>query len=155
LTDAAKTTVRLETGLSAGDFSSAASYIYDENDISASVASGSFQTDGMIVVPCSMKTLSAIAAGYAANLLTRAADVTLKEGRKLVLVPRETPLGKVHLRNMTAAADLGAAIVPPMLTFYNAPESLDDQITHVIGKCLALFGLKVPGFKEWKGEGGK
>jgi 4-hydroxy-3-polyprenylbenzoate decarboxylase len=108
----------------------------------------------MIVIPCSMKTLSAIASGYAANLLTRAADVTLKEGRKLVLVPREMPLGKVHLRNMSAAADLGAAIVPPMLTFYNDPAGLEDQITHVIGKCLALFGLEVPGFREWKGDAG-
>ena len=99
-----------------------------------------------------MKTLSAVANGYAANLLTRAADVCLKENRRVVLVPRETPLGKVHLRNLLAAADLGCAVVPPMLTFYNRPLTLEDQLDHIVGKVLLQFGLTPDRFHPWEGD---
>ena len=98
-----------------------------------------------------MKSLSGIANGYADNLLTRAVDVCLKEGRKVVLAPREMPLGKIHLKNLSIAADLGCIIVPPMLTFYNAPDNLEDQITHVIGKILMQFNIDVKKFKAWEG----
>jgi 4-hydroxy-3-polyprenylbenzoate decarboxylase len=98
-----------------------------------------------------MKTLAAITCGYTDNLINRAADVTLKENRRLVLVPREMPLGKVHLRNLGIAADLGSVIIPPMLTFYNSPKNLEDQITHIVGKCLQHFGLSAPGFAGWRG----
>ena len=114
-------------------------------------ASGSFPTDGMIVAPCSMKTLSAVAHGYTENLLVRAADVCLKEGRRVVLMPRETPLGIIHIKNMLAAAEAGCAIVPPMLTYYCRPESLDDAADHVLGKALMQFGLTPPGFRPWGG----
>ena len=111
----------------------------------------SFVTDGMIVMPCSMKTLAGIAAGYDENLIVRAADVCMKEGRKVVLVPREMPLGKVHLRNMKEVADLGCTLVPPMLTFYNGPKTLVDQINHIVGKVLLQFGITYDKFVPWKG----
>ncbi len=124
---------------------------YEPEDMAAEVSSGSFWTDGMIVAPCSMKTLAAIAHGYSENLLVRAADVCLKEGRKVVLMPRETPLGIIHIKNMLAAAEAGCAIVPPMLTYYNRPESLDEVADHVLGKVLMQFGLIPPGFRPWGG----
>lgn len=123
---------------------------YDPYDMAASISSGSFVTDGMIVLPCSMKTLAGIVSGYTDNLLLRAADVCLKESRKLVLCPRETPLGKVHLRNMYEASQLGCSIVPPMLTFYSDAETMDEQINHVIGKILLQFGIVPQNFKQWK-----
>lgn len=125
---------------------------YEPEDMAAEVSSGSFWTDGMIVAPCSMKTLAAIAHGYSENLLVRAADVCLKEGRRVVLMPRETPLGVIHIKNMLAAAEAGCAIVPPMLTYYNRPGSLDDVADHVLGKALMQFGLIPPGFKPWGGD---
>lgn len=105
----------------------------------------------MIVIQCSMKTLSAISAGYAANLLTRAVDVCLKENRRVILVPREMPLGKIHMKNMAVAADLGCTIIPPMLTFYNTPQSIEDQIDHIIGKILMQFGFQYDRFFPWQG----
>ena len=121
--------------------------------IDDNIASGSFPTDGMIIIPCSMKTLAGIVSGYAENLLLRAADVCLKEDRKVVLVPREMPMNKVHLRNLREAADIGCRIVPPMLTFYNGAETLDEQVDHVIGKVLMQFGIVPASFKAWKGQG--
>jgi len=129
----------------------AADYHYSDHELAARIASGSFETDGMIVLPCSMKSLSAIAHGYAAGLLVRAVDVCLKEGRPVILCPREMPLGKVHLKNMLEAADLGCAILPPMLTFYNQARSLEQQIDHLIGKILMRFGLKHAPFRAWNG----
>ena len=126
-------------------------YVHDDEDLGAVIASGSYETNGMIVLPCSMKSLSAIANGYSANLLARAVDVCLKEGRKVVICPRETPLGKAHLKNMLAAADLGCCIMPPMLTFYSQPAR--QQETHLVGKILMQFGLKHPDFRPWTGKG--
>ena len=124
---------------------------YEPEDMTAEVASGSFWTDGMIVAPCSMKSLAGIVSGYSDNLLLRAADVCLKEGRRLVLVPRETPLGRVHLMNLCRAAELGCVIVPPMLTFYNGARTLSEQIDHIVGKVLLQFGLHSPKFRPWEG----
>ena len=124
--------------------------VYDPGDMAAAISSGSFVTDGMIVLPCSMKTLAGVVSGYTDNLLLRAADVCLKEGRRVVLCPREMPLGRVHLRNLLSASELGCVIVPPILTFYNAPQTLDDQIRHVVGKALLPFGIETDGFVPWK-----
>ena len=135
------------------DLALAADYSYDDEDIAAVIASGSFLTAGMVILPCSMKTLSAVANGYAAGLLTRAADVCLKEGRKVVLCPREMPLGKIHLKNMLQAAELSCVIQPPMLTFYNNSNSLSEQVEHVVGKILMHFGLAHSPFRPWQGGG--
>ena len=117
----------------------------------AAVESGSFVTDGMIVMPCSMKTLAGIVSGYAENLLLRAADVCLKENRRVVLVPREMPLGRIHLRNLLEASELGCTIIPPMLTFYNGADTMQAQIDHVVGKILLQFGITPDRFKPWEG----
>ena len=120
--------------------------------MAAAISSGSFYTDGMIVAPCSMKTLSAIANGYSDSLLIRAADVCIKECRKVVLMPREMPLSRIHLRNMSLAAEAGCVIVPPMLTFYNGSKSVDDMVNHALGKALMQFGIVLPGFQSWRGD---
>lgn len=129
-----------------------ANFVYQEDELDAVISSGSFVTDGMILMPCSMKTLAGIVAGYAETLILRAADVCLKEGRKVVLVPREMPLGKIHLRNLKEAADCGCAIVPPMLTFYNGAETVREQVRHVVGKVLLQFGIDYDKFVPWKNE---
>ncbi|MEG1824673.1 MAG: UbiX family flavin prenyltransferase [Cloacibacillus sp.] len=151
ITDAAKLTLSCETALTAEDAAALADYSYDVNDMAARVASGSFETDGMIIAPCSMKTLSGIANGYDENLLIRAADATLKEGRKLVLAPRESPLARSHLRNMLRAAEDGAVILPPMLTFYHDEQDVKHQIDHFTGKALMQFYLKFENFRAWDG----
>lgn len=122
---------------------------YPIENIGASIASGTFRAEGMVVVPCSMKTLAGIACGYSDNLLLRAADVTIKEKRKLVLVARESPLSPIHLKNMCTLSDYGATIMPPMLTYYNKPASIEDMNRHIIGKILNCFGLEVAGFNRW------
>jgi 4-hydroxy-3-polyprenylbenzoate decarboxylase len=134
------------------DLLTLAHIVHDVNDMAAAISSGSFVTAGMIVMPCSMKTLAGIASGYADNLILRAVDVCLKENRRVVLVPRETPLGKVHLRNLSTTADLGCSIVPPMLTFYNGPKTIDDQINHIVGKVLMQFGISHDKLVPWKGS---
>lgn len=141
----------LETDIKLDDVIKLAHHCHANNNMAASISSGSFVTDGMMIVPCSMKTLSGIANGYATNLLIRAADVCLKEGRKVVLVPREMPLSRVHLHNMQLAADYGCRIVPPMLTFYNHLESTEGQIQHVLGKVLMQFGIEHKAFVPWQG----
>jgi len=118
-------------------------------DVGATIASGTFRTSGMVVIPCSMKTVAGVATGYSDNLLLRAADVVLKERRKLVLVVRESPLNQVHLRNLQTVAELGVIIMPPVLTFYNHPTCIEDMNRHVVGKVLDVFGLDLPGFKRW------
>lgn len=154
-TRAAQLTWRLETERPFSELTALANAVYDEADLAAEVASGSFPTDGMVVIPCSMKTLAGIASGYAENLLLRAADVCLKENRRLVLCPREMPLGKIHLRNMEQAARDGCTIIPPMLTFYSGARTVEDQIAHVVGKILMQFGLPYAGMKPWRRpEGG-
>lgn len=123
--------------------------LYDNEDYGAGPASGSFQTLGMVIIPCSMKTLAGVVSGYCDTLLLRAADVTLKERRKLVLVPRECPFGTIHLRNLTAASELGAVIIPPVPAYYNHPQTIGDVNRQVAGKVLAQFGLG--GVREWNG----
>ncbi len=152
VTEAAVRTLACETSLRLEDLTAFASVSHDCRNMAASIASGSFPTDGMIVMPCSMKTLAGIVSGYADNLLLRAADVCLKEGRKVVLVPRETPLSLVHLRNMKAAAEFGCAIVPPMMTFYGDADSVEKQIEHIVGKVLAQFGIPFEGGMRWNGN---
>ena len=115
------------------------------------LADFSFTTDGMVIVPCSMKTLAGIVHGYAENLLLRSADVCLKEHRKVVLVPREMPLGKIHLQNLVKAAELNCVIIPPLLTFYNQDITVEQQINHILGKILMQFGLNYEKFIPWKG----
>lgn len=145
----AKTTWAMESSVSIESLYGLADTVHNENNLAASISSGSFVTNGMIVMPCSMKTLAGITAGYADNLVVRSADVCLKEGRRVVLVPREMPLGKIHLRNLKEAADLGCTIVPPMLTFYNGPRTIEDQINHIVGKVLLQFGITHELFRPW------
>lgn len=142
-------TLGQETGLERKELESLADVVHENSDIGASIASGSFRTMGMIVVPCSMKTVAGIVGGYSDNLLLRAADVTLKERRKLVLVAREAPLGTLHLRNLYEASQLGAVILPPMLTYYNHPESVEDCTRHIVGKILDQFDLEGEGYRRW------
>ena len=151
VSEAARRNWALETDLPYEEFTAMADVVHDVNNMAASISSGSFVTDGMIIMPCSMKSLAGIVSGYSENLLLRAADVCLKEGRKLVLVPRETPLGRVHLANLCRAAELGCVIVPPMLTFYNNARTLSEQIDHIVGKVLLQFGLQSPNFRPWQG----
>lgn len=127
---------------------SLADVIYDNGQIDGVIASGSFQTEGMVIVPCSMKTVAGIHSGYANSLLLRAADVTLKEGRPLLLAPRETPLSSIHLRNLYELSMMGVAIVPPVMTFYNQPESIEDMVTHMVGKILDRLGLPAA-YRRW------
>jgi flavin prenyltransferase len=148
----AEQTLALETSYSLDEVKALADAVYAPDDIAAVIASGSFRTAGMAVVPCSMRTLGAIANGLSDNLLHRAADVCLKEGRKVVLVPREMPLGRVHLRNLLAASDAGCVIVPPMLTFYHKPETIQDMVDAMIAKVFGQFGLEYEGFEGWTGD---
>lgn len=144
-------TWELEVGKPLAELERYADVIHDPRNLAAAISSGSYRTEGMIVAPCSMKTLAAVSSGYTDNLLTRAVDVCLKENRRVVLLPREMPLNQVHLRNMTEAARLGAVIIPPMLTFYNESNSVEQQLDHIVGKVLAQFGLEIPQFRPWKG----
>ena len=128
-----------------------ADFSHSPADQAATISSGSFQTDGMIIIPCSMKTLAGIRAGYADGLVGRAADVVMKEGRKLVLVPREMPLSTIHLENMLALSRMGVAMVPPMPAFYNHPETVDDIVQHVVTRVLDQFGLKYDKARRWQG----
>lgn len=145
----AERTIELETSYSVEEVKRMATAVYPVSDIGASIASGTFRTEGMIVIPCSMKTLAGISVGYSDNLILRAADVTIKERRNLVLVARESPLSAIHLRNMLELANMGAIIMPPMLTLYNDPQSIEDMTRHVLGKVLNVFGIELPGFKRW------
>jgi 4-hydroxy-3-polyprenylbenzoate decarboxylase len=152
VSEAACKNLAIETDYSLDDVKALASVVYDNKDIGASVASGSFRTRGMIVAPCTVKTLSAIANSFTYNLVVRAADVTLKERRKLVLMVRETPLHKGHLDLMSRAADYGAVILPPMPAFYHKPESLMDVIHQSIGKALDQVGIEHNLFRRWCGN---
>ncbi|HVQ97299.1 MAG TPA: non-oxidative hydroxyarylic acid decarboxylases subunit B [Mycobacterium sp.] len=147
----ARATIHLETESSAGDVESLADVVYSWDDRAAPISSGSFRVDGMVIAPCSMKTLAAIRTGYAHGLIARAADVTLKERRRLVLVPRETPLSQIHLENMLALARMGAGIVPPMPAFYNRPASVGDIVDHIVARILDQFDIESPAAKRWNG----
>ena len=142
-------TVNYETGMDYPAFAALANHHYGIRDVGAPSSSGSFRTLGMLVVPCSMRTLSEIATGVTTGLLTRAADVVLKERRRLVLMVRETPLHTGHLRAMTAASEIGAVIYPPVPAFYAEPETLDDMIGQTVARALDLFGLDAPAARRW------
>ena len=146
--------IELETDYLPKDVEALADVVHSERNQAASIASGSFGVDGMIVAPCSMKTLSAIVHSYADSLLVRAADVCLKERKQLVLMPRETPLHTGHCKLLYEASQLGAVIAPPMPAFYTRPESLDDLVNHSVGRVLDLFGLDAGALKRWQGVNG-
>ncbi len=152
VTPAGVQTMKAELDIGPSDLASVATRIHGVRDIGASIASGSYPTDGMIVAPCSVKTLSGIANSFDDNLLVRAADVTLKERRRLVLMFRETPLHVGHLRLLVAAAEIGAQIFPPIPAFYQRPESVDDIVDHTVARVLDQFGLDV-GVARWRGLG--
>jgi 4-hydroxy-3-polyprenylbenzoate decarboxylase len=149
ISEAGNKNIEIETQYKTSEVAAMASYTYDNNNIGAALASGSFLTEGMVVVPCTIKTLSGIANSFTENLLIRTADVTLKEKRKLVLVVRETPLHKGHLRLMTMAADMGAHILPPVPSFYHEPKTIEDIIDQTIGKIFDHFGIQHDLFKRW------
>ncbi|MGM0240455.1 UbiX family flavin prenyltransferase [Enterococcus sp. AZ103] len=146
----AKENLKLETDLKMSDLRALADVVYDNNNLGAAVASGSFLTDGMIIVPASMKTVAGISIGFGDSLIARAADVTLKEQRKLILVPRETPLNAIHLENLTKLARLGVQIIPPIPAFYNHPETIADIINHQTMKLLDALGIENTG-RRWQG----
>jgi len=146
----AEKNIEIETDESVVEVKKLASFEYKENDMAASISSGSFKTDGMIIIPCSMKTLASIANGYDDNLISRAASVTIKENRKLVIVPRETPLSQIHLSNMLKLAKIGVTILPAMPGFYHRPKTINDLILHIVGKTLDQFEINNEVFKRWK-----
>jgi 4-hydroxy-3-polyprenylbenzoate decarboxylase len=147
----ARQTIRLETTRTASEVASLADHAYQPEDQAAPISSGSFLTDGMVVVPCSMKTLAGIRTGYCDSLVTRAADVTLKERRKLVLVVRETPLSEIHLENMLSLARMGVIILPPVPAFYALPSTIEDVVDNIVARALDQFGVAVPGAPRWAG----
>ncbi len=149
ISDGARRTIPIEARRKVEEVEAIATVVYDNHDLAAAISSGSFFTDGMIVAPCSMKTLAAIAHSFSDDLLVRAADVTLKERRKLVLVPRETPLHLGHLRNMAQATEIGAVILPPVPAFYHAPKTVDDIIDQTVGKILDQFRIEHHLFRRW------
>jgi flavin prenyltransferase len=148
-------TLFLETGLLAGDLKKLATHSYFLEDIAARLASGSFRTDGMVIAPCSMHTMSAIATGISSNLLVRAADVTLKERRRLILMVRETPFHLGHLRAMVQLTEMGAIIAPPIPAFYHKPATIDDIVNHSVDRVLDLLGIESPEIKRWDGPSEK
>jgi flavin prenyltransferase len=149
ITQAGRLNFQLETDFSAQDAEKLAGFVYDDANLTAAIASGSFLTGGMVVIPCSIKTLSAIANSYSASLLVRAADVTLKERRPLVLVVRETPLHRGHLELMLRAAAMGAVILPPMPAFYHRPQTIQELINQTLGKVLDCFQIPHELFRRW------
>lgn len=149
ISEAGKLNMQIETDTTADEVAKMADFVYDHKNVAASLASGSFLTEGMVVVPCTIKTLSGIANSYTENLLVRAADVTLKEKRKLVLVVRETPLHRGHLRLLSLAADMGAHIFPPVPSFYHNPKTIDDIINQTVGKIFDYFGIEHTLFARW------
>lgn len=146
---AAQQTRAIETALTASELNALADHTYSVNDIAGCIASGSYHTRGMIIAPCSMRTVANIATGNTCNLLTRAADVVLKERRRLVLMIRESPLNLIHLRNMATVTEMGAIIAPPVPAFYNEPKTIDDVVNHSIGRVLDLFDIDVGLVRRW------
>ncbi|MDR9852471.1 UbiX family flavin prenyltransferase [Paenibacillus sp. VCA1] len=149
----AAATIQDETPYTAKEVSQLANYSYSNQDLGARISSGSFRVDGMIIAPCTMKTLASIRVGLGDHLISRAADVVLKERKKLVLVARETPLNDIHLENMLALSRMGAVILPPMPAFYNHPQSLDDLVNHIVFRTLDQFSIHLPEAEEkrWNG----
>ena len=149
---AARVTITQETDWKVSDVLALADVVHKHADLGAAIASGSFATLGMVVIPCSIKTLSAIANSYSGDLIARAADVTLKEGRSLLLVVRETPLHRGHLRLMSLAAEAGAIIIPPVPAFYARPQTIEQMITNTVGRILARLGIENELYLKWKEE---
>lgn len=152
ITAGARKTLAYETAIDPDTIAAAADVVYREDDLAAAVSSGSFRTEGMIVAPCSIKTLSGIANCYDDNLVVRAADVVLKERRRLALLLRETPLHAVHLRLMTEVTAAGAIVVPPVPAFYHHPKTIDDIVNHTLGRTLDLFGFDTGVVQRWEGS---
>jgi len=153
ISQAAKRTIVEETDHTVRDVETLATQVYDDRDIGAALASGSFKTGGMVIAPCSIKMVSALANCFASTLIARAGDVTLKEGRRLVAAVRETPLHVGHLRQMLALAELGGVILPPMPAFYHRPQKLDDIVNHTVGRILDRFDIPHTLVREWTGTG--
>lgn len=151
LSDAAVLTLHQETGLQRKQVEQYADVVHKLRDIGASIASGSFQSDGMVIAPCSMRTLAAVAHGLSDNLITRAADVVLKERRRLVLMVRETPFNLAHLRNMTLVTEMGGIIFPPLPSFYNHPQSIAEMVDHTVARVIDLFGIEHDLAPRWHG----
>ena len=154
LSDAGALNLWHELRMRRKDLEKLATAAYNPKDIGASIASGSFLTEGMVIAPCSMKTLAAVAHAHADDLVSRAADVVLKERRRLVLIPRETPLNLAHLRNMTAVTEMGCIIMPPVPAFYAMPNSIDELVAHTVARVLDLFGVHSPKLARWQGMKG-
>jgi len=152
VTSAARKIILMETNFKVEEVEAMADHVYDIDDIGAAIASGSFKTNGMVIIPCSIKSLSAIANSYGANLLLRAADVTLKERRRLVAVVRETPLHRGHLQLMLRLTDMGAIIFPPLPAFYHRPRTVEDIVDYTVGRVLDLFGVDHALFERWDGR---
>jgi len=154
LTRAARATVAAETDMSVADVRALADVVHGDHDLGSAIASGSFRTEGMLVAPCSVKTLSGIANSYDETLVVRAADVVLKERRRLVLLVRETPFNLAHLRNMTAVTEMGGIVFPPLPAFYQKPASIDELVDHTVARVIDLFGVTQPIAAAWPGMGG-
>ena len=152
VTACAQRTLRHEIPDDADCIARLADFLYEPDDIGARIASGSFPAEGMVVVPCSTKTVAGIHSGYSDNLLLRAADVTIKERRPLVLCVRETPLSPIHLRNMQELSQIGITILPPMMSFYSLPASIAEMVRHLTGKILHIFDEEADGYKRWQGD---
>ena len=151
VSDAAVLTLHQETGLQRKEVEALAHVVHKQDNVGASIASGSFQTDGMVIAPCSMKTLASVAHGLSDNLIARAADVTLKERRRLVLMVRETPFNLAHLRNMTAVTEMGGIVFPPLPSFYHKPQSIDEMVDHTVARVIDLFGIRHDLAPRWNG----
>ncbi|NHZ89746.1 UbiX family flavin prenyltransferase [Massilia sp. CCM 8733] len=151
VSDAAVLTLHQELGMQRREVEALAHVVHKNRDVGASIASGSFQSDGMVIAPCSMKTLASVALGLSDNLIARAADVVLKERRRLVLMVRETPFNLAHLRNMTAVTEMGGVIFPPLPSFYHKPESIDEMVDHTVARVMDLFGVVHTMAPRWAG----
>ena len=154
LSDAGVLNAWQELGVKRRDIEKLADVAYHPKDIGAAIASGSFLTEGMVIAPCSMKTLAAVARAHADDLVSRAADVVLKERRRLVLLPREAPLNLAHLRNMVAVTEMGGIVFPPVPAFYQRPKTIDDLVEHTVARVLDLFGVRSPKLRRWAGMKG-
>lgn len=152
LSRSAEITIEHEMKIKIGEIKKLADYVLSQENIGAGPASGSFKNEGMLIVPCSMKTAAGIYSGYTDNLILRSADVAIKEQRKLILAVRESPLSQIHLRNLYELSKIpNVRIIPPMLTFYHIPESIDDMVNHIAAKLLEPFGIEMEGYRRWKG----